>query len=160
MTSKEIARNFRERNREYLREKQKLWRAGLDYSHLKPVKVLKGRKPLPQFQASFNKLFWKYKESAQKRKLLFDLSSEQFRKITSSKCFYCNKTPSKESKNYGQGKYNGHYLYNGIDRVDNKEGYIYENCVACCETCNYAKGSLSQKDFLEMITKICKHLKL
>ena len=43
---------------------------------------------------------------------------------------------------------------NGIDRIDSNIGYIKENCVSCCWTCNKMKNNFSQKEFLEKINKI------
>jgi hypothetical protein len=34
--------------------------------------------------------------------------------------------------------------YNGIDRVDNEKGYLVENCVPCCFTCNSLKKSVTK----------------
>ena len=38
---------------------------------------------------------------------------------------------------------NGQYLYNGIDRIDNKLGYIKGNMTPCCKICNHAKHDLT-----------------
>lgn len=58
------------------------------------------------------------------------ISEEQFNEISSKDCIYCGK----------QGP-------NGIDRIDNKFGYIHSNCVPACKHCNYVKGDLSIDDF-------------
>ena len=83
----------------------------------------------------------------------FLLSKEDFKKLTSSVCFYCNKKPSKSfSKDYD--RYNGSYKYNGIDRFNNDIGYILSNCVPCCKYCNYAKRNTDIKTFLDWIYRI------
>ena len=41
------------------------------------------------------------------------------------------------------------FIYNGLDRVDNKLPHTPENCVPCCAKCNTAKNDRSQKDFLD-----------
>lgn len=113
---------------------------------------------LPKGEAAFNNLYYQYKLSAEKRNYNWDLSEEQFRKLTKQKCFYCGIDPFKMIK--GQGKTSGDYIYNGIDRIDNNKGYIVKNVVPCCFHCNSAKGTLSQKDFFELISKIYSlHLK-
>jgi hypothetical protein len=38
---------------------------------------------------------------------------------------------------------------NGIDRMDNRQGYITGNCVGCCKTCNFMKKSLDAHTFVE-----------
>lgn len=107
---------------------------------------------LPEGEAAFNNLYYHYKLSAAKRGYEFDLSKKQFRKLTKQQCFYCGTEPSRTIR--GQGKTSGDYIYNGIDRVNNTKGYIRTNIVPCCFNCNSAKGTLSQKDFFELINKI------
>lgn len=47
----------------------------------------------------------------------------------------------------------GHYCGvpgpNGLDRVDNAQGYTNDNSVPCCKHCNCVKGKLSLSDFNE-----------
>jgi 5-methylcytosine-specific restriction endonuclease McrA len=49
---------------------------------------------------------------------------------------------------------NGDCHYSGIDRKDSSKGYILSNVVSCCFTCNKAKGTMSEKEFLEWIDRI------
>lgn len=44
--------------------------------------------------------------------------------------------------------------YNSIDRVDPTKGYIIDNCVPCCTTCNYMKRILQRDEFLDHVKKI------
>jgi hypothetical protein len=48
----------------------------------------------------------------------------------------------------------GVYLFNGIDRLDNAEGYTKENCVPCCAEVNFAKGTMNQKDFINLCKEV------
>lgn len=41
--------------------------------------------------------------------------------------------------------------YNGIDRVNNNEGYTLLNSLSCCIICNRAKNSLSYGEFIEWV---------
>lgn len=108
---------------------------------------------LPADETAFREVFRCYQLNAKQHDRRFTLTAEQFRKITSSVCFYCGVVPSKEQKaRTGNGR---SYLYNGIDRTDNSQGYTLENSVACCQTCNYMKRDLSQNDFLEHVSRIC-----
>ena len=43
---------------------------------------------------------------------------------------------------------NGSYVYSGLDRVDNSIGYILENVVPCCVTCNSMKMAMSYNEFI------------
>jgi hypothetical protein len=80
--------------------------------------------------SSFVNLFYRYIQGAKRRNLLFDLSLDDFRVLTSGNCYYCGKTPDKYWKT---NTYSFPYLYNGVDRVDNSIGYNLENCVSCCK---------------------------
>lgn len=86
------------------------------------------------------KLLRTYKINARNRKLKWELSEDDFRILTSSNCHYCDAPPSNTSK-AARGKTGawGSYLYNGIDRYDNKLGYSIKNCRPCCEFCNSFK---------------------
>lgn len=113
-------------------------------------------------EASFNGLYSSYKMAAMQRGYEFSLSKVFFRSITSSDCFYCKisgskEYPSKNSviKNIELGKHSGgSYFYNGIDRKDNKIGYVEENCLPCCFDCNRIKNTMPYADFIEKIKKI------
>src|SRR5271157_1971523 len=67
----------------------------------------------PKGEAAFNNLYRSYKRTAEKHGRVFLLTPEQFRSITSSKCFFCGKFPYNE---YKTPRGNGGYLYNGVDR--------------------------------------------
>ena len=47
---------------------------------------------------------------------------------------------------------------NGVDRIDSNQGYYWENCVPCCEKCNYAKHEMSVKEFKNWIIKVYTNL--
>lgn len=100
-----------------------------------------------------------YQCAAQKRKLSFNLTNEEFKSFLSKSCFYCGSEPVKHrTKKAKQGKRRERYLiYNGIDRIDNAIGYELSNCVSCCKTCNIAKSTLKKKSFLEWIYRAAKH---
>lgn len=99
----------------------------------------------PHGVADFQYLYRRYRDGARRRKVSFELSEEEFRVLTSGPCVYCGTIASHISRN--DKKCNGNYLYNGIDRLDSKEGYVKENCVSCCKACNYAKSALSIEEF-------------
>jgi hypothetical protein len=45
-------------------------------------------------------------------------------------------------------------LYNGIDRINNEEGYTSNNTVSCCFTCNRMKGTMSSEEFKIHLKKL------
>jgi hypothetical protein len=105
--------------------------------------------------SSFNKLYSTYKHNAKSRGLHFGLNKMVFEKLVQGNCHYCGVKPSKPLKNfYGVVD----YFYNGIDRVDNKIGYVPENCVSCCETCNRAKRIMGQQEFYSWIDSVYHHI--
>lgn len=101
--------------------------------------------------ANFNKLYKAYEKDANYRNNKFELSKEEFKKITSSNCFYCGQQPKQIS--YKKHS-NGAYLYNGIDRKNNNLGYTKSNSVPCCFICNRAKGNMEYKEFKKWIRRI------
>ena len=107
-------------------------------------------------EASFNQLYGTYKRSAKYRKHEFNLTKDEFRRLTSQNCHYCNSEPTQISKKL---KYNGYYTYNGIDRIDNNIGYIFDNCVPCCSQCNYAKKDVEYDEFVSWIHMVSHNLK-
>jgi len=111
---------------------------------------------LPEGEASFRRLYRGYKRSSPGRGLSFELTTEEFRRITSSKCFYCGSLPSYEMK--PQIYTNGSYIYNGVDRVDNDRGYESDNCVPCCFVCNTMKKAHSIDYFMAHIKKIYENI--
>ena len=101
---------------------------------------------------AFNSVFNCYKNAANKRGFIFDLTKDEFKKITQLNCFYCGVSPS-NCKSSFYIKY-GEYVYNGIDRVDSKKGYIKDNIVPCCEQCNRMKLDYTLEEFLNKILMI------
>ncbi len=81
--------------------------------------------------------------SAKIRGLAHTLSTDEMLELFEKHCFFCGETPV-EGKTWG------------IDRLQNKVGYTYDNCVPCCVTCNYAKGTSDLHDFLDRVHTISK----
>lgn len=103
------------------------------------------------FDSSFNLLYNSYKRRASSKQLDFDLTKEDVKYLTGLNCHYCGVAPNQV---YTSASIDNSYTYNGIDRIDNDKGYILDNCLPCCKTCNYAKRTMSYNDFLIWITKV------
>lgn len=114
-------------------------------SYLKKSKGCIICKLLPKGTTGLNKVFGSYRDSSKIRGMTFDLDKDQFRQLTSSRCYYCGCLPTmKKLRKYKDDRSSwGDYAYNGIDRIDNNKGYIFNNCVACCRPCNRGKGAWS-----------------
>lgn len=77
------------------------------------------------------------KSSAKTRKIPYLITDSEALIILNNKCYYC-----------------GNYDKIGIDRIDSSIGYKINNCVPCCEICNYMKNTYSRDVFLEQCKKI------
>lgn len=94
-----------------------------------------------------------YQSNARKRKLIFDLSFSEFKRIVSLNCFYCNQPPEQR----GRKKSNHLFYANGIDRKDSSIGYSESNSVPCCKKCNKCKSDLTSDDFILLAKTISQH---
>lgn len=105
--------------------------------------------------AAFASVYREYNGSAKRQGRVFDLTSDQFKELTSKNCTYCGIEPQMvKCKNGSHVFKNSSYVYNGIDRIDNSIGYIIENCAPCCRNCNIAKGTKSVEEFLKWAQRL------
>lgn len=109
--------------------------------------------------AASRKLFRIYRDTSATRGYEFNLTYDEFLKLTSSPCSYCGASPSRIAKaeRLAAETEGGAYLFNGIDRVNNLIGYVFSNCVPCCRACNVAKARMSESEFLELVERIYLH---
>lgn len=87
-----------------------------------------------------------YQYRTKRDNINFNLTYEQCERLFYGACVYC-----------GEEIHDG-YLH-GIDRLYNRVGYIYENCVPCCAMCNYMKCILDPGVFIAICDNILIHLK-
>ena len=83
------------------------------------------------------------RQQASKKGYDWSLTDVEAETMMRSPCFYCG--------------FHSDETLNGIDRMDNGVGYIPENCVACCGTCNFMKTCLDSKTFVERCGHISFH---
>ena len=106
----------------------------------------------------YNDLYGRYKRGAKQRNIPFNLTIDEVKRIIHQPCYYCGTI---ESNTIFAKKKQGYEIkYNGIDRVDNNKGYEIENVVPCCQTCNFAKHTMTQDEFYNWIQRVSNHLKL
>ena len=106
-------------------------------------------------EASRKHVFTQYQRNAQRRGLAWEVTDEDFDKLTSSDCHYCGYPPSRI---YRGGKYEGgEFVYSGLDRLDNTAGYVAGNVVSCCTDCNRAKSDMSYDDFMAWIARLTEY---
>lgn len=102
-------------------------------------------------------VFSMYKGRSEHRGLVFTLTRDEFFALIIQDCYYCGTNPSNTSR---QEPGSGVFLYNGVDRLDSKLGYVTDNVRPCCWTCNQMKRTLTEMEFKEHINKIHAHMML
>lgn len=104
--------------------------------------------------SAFYVLLSAYKSAAKNRGLAFELSPEQFKALTQEICAYCGVAPFRVWT--GQRNNRPPYICNGVDRIDNEQGYTAKNSVPCCSICNHAKHTMSLTEFNDWLDRIVK----
>ena len=107
-------------------------------------------------EAAFNMVLRNYKKRAERLGVPFELTSEQFKRITQESCYYCLSEPNNICS---RENYNGDFCYNGVDRLDNDDGYVTGNVVPCCKYCNYAKSNRTLAEFVEWVLRVAERCK-
>ena len=126
----------------------------LKNGHTKSCGCLGENKFLPQGEASLNKIINEYKTGAKRRKLPFELTRENVQQLVTSNCSYCGCKP-----NIMINHPRGDLLHLGIDRIDSSKGYVEDNVVPCCGTCNVMKMAMSREEFLNHNERISNYQK-
>jgi len=99
--------------------------------------ILKEKRKI--YNDTLQRRFKIYKRNARVRGLEFNLTIENFDRLTSNqKCRYCKVF----------------YELLGIDRFDNTVPYYHWNVVPCCRMCNEMKLDYTYKDFIKQCGKI------
>jgi hypothetical protein len=136
-------------------------RVSIPNSEVKSCGCLLSRPRLRRSKPGYTALKVLVKELQNKGKIRgipWTLTIEDVREITSKSCHYCGCQPSMTigSEKHADGRFvmNEPYVYNGIDRVDSSVGYHVANCVPCCHTCNFMKGTMSVEFFYKHLNQI------
>lgn len=101
------------------------------------------------------KLYQNYKGKAGKEGRRFELTLEDFVRLIEMDCAYCGQPPLQEYR--PQKNYKTPAIYNGIDRMDNQDGYTIGNCAAACKVCNRAKRDLTKEQWEAWQHGLCEH---
>ena len=115
----------------------------------------KGRTPVTALhpgESSKRSILSSYKQSAKKRRIPFVLKEATFRELIFGNCVYCGAPPSQTWKD--RHREEGNVIHNGVDRINNNQGYTPENCVSCCKICNQAKGTMSVDEFSLWLNRV------
>ena len=99
------------------------------------------------FAGPLSSVYSDYKCGARNRKLIFLLSFEEFKTITSQNCHYCGRPPEERVRKWP-------LIINGVDRKESDIGYTLDNCVPCCKICNKAKMDTPYDEFIAWINDL------
>ena len=86
-------------------------------------------------------VYKRYVAAAKDRDRSFLITLDQFVSIVSLSCIFCDE----------------HIEPRGVDRWDNRVGYLLENCRPCCKTCNKVKGTMDGPTFIDHIRRMADH---
>lgn len=96
-----------------------------------------------------------YVHRAARLRLGFSLSKEDAFRIMIMPCSYCGAEPSNR-RALTDRRFD--FVYNGLDRVDNRKGYQLDNVVPCCKWCNMAKRERSGNEFKQWLIAAYSHM--
>lgn len=105
---------------------------------------------------AFSKYYSSLKANAKSRSIEVEISLDEFVKIASNNCYWCDLPP--QPKN-GFKEWQDSVMISGIDRKDNSIGYTVQNSVPCCYDCNRAKSDLPIDLWMYWIARIVKNNK-
>ena len=108
-------------------------------------------------ESAFRAIRLSYSSNAATRGLEFTLTDEQLKALFAGNCYYCGEAPSNHSRKKRKLTY-AIFKYNGIDRVDNTQGYTQRNVVSCCFTCNRMKQKLGFKEFIAHCRRVVEYV--
>lgn len=110
--------------------------------HPEKIKQMQKRQKLnPNYRYKY------YERTALEKGIEFGLTIEQCAEFFKSVCFYCGEEPNDET-------------LNGIDRMISSADYTKENCVPCCQICNYIKNCLDPYTFIKRAEHILTNLEI
>ena len=83
------------------------------------------------------------KKGAKNRGVKWALNDRHALDLITDNCLYCGSVPDST---------------NGIDRVDNLQGYVEDNVVTACRRCNRAKHTQTLPEFLNQVERVAGRL--
>jgi hypothetical protein len=125
----------------------------------KCIFCVKRGKPSTQRGIPFKWLYNHVKYISKHRNITNALTFDDFLEFTKiNNCYYCGNKIIWNEHNFRSSNKNFYNGYN-LDRKNNSIGYEKNNCVACCEICNYMKRMMSVEDFINHCKNIVNNQK-
>lgn len=118
-------------------------------------RAMEHKHKLPDGTASMRALIRDYRRSAGKKRLVWALTEQECEALFKATCHYCGAAPGQVIRHARSTP----FTYNGLDRKDNRRGYIADNVVPCCGACNVAKNDRSEAEFLAWVQRVHAHRK-
>jgi hypothetical protein len=118
------------------------------------VELARAAVMLPEGVAAMNQILRRTKANAAERGYAYSLTDDLLRELMARPCHYCGAVPGNVCR---RKECNGHFVYNGIDRVDNGRGYTPDNVVPCCKHCNIAKRDRTAEEFRAWVVRLYRH---
>ena len=94
-----------------------------------------------------------HRQTAIKRHLTWEIDYSTWKNLTQKPCAYCGCPPS----NRTSGRWNGVFVYSGLDRIDSTKGYTSQNINPACKRCNIAKNDQTVDEFLAWVRTVYAH---
>lgn len=88
-------------------------------------------------------LYSTYKRRAELKNIVFEITIKEFLNIIAKPCHYCARPVTPQSSN-------------GIDRIDNMNGYTLDNVLPCCSECNIMRTLLPYNEFIDTCKNVAK----
>lgn len=107
-------------------------------------------------ESAVHTLYKSNKRNAKTRGYEFKLTKKQYGDLIQQPCHYCGAAASEGNRHLVARR--EYFYWNGLDRVDNDKGYVIDNVVPCCPTCNVAKHNHSLEEFREWIGRAYHHM--
>lgn len=101
-------------------------------------------------------LMHQYRQGAHARNLNFNLTTEEFKALVTTECYYCGALPT-ERVLRREAHYSYSLICNGVDRPDVSRGYEPDNCVSACTICNKIKMALTPAEFRDWLQRAYQH---
>ena len=139
-------KKYAETHKEQRQQYQKEYRESHKLSNAEYQKQyrINNKERLDEYKKSPHSRYMVYQRNAKKKNRDFQLSEEEFVEISNLPCTYCGEYSD---------TYNGE-PFNGIDRIDSNIGYVLDNCVSCCATCNRMKMDLGVAEWISKMQQI------
>lgn len=138
---KKHAEKYIKRSRKWYKDNIKRIKIKRKKNRLKKMRYLRNYNYTPKSRFSY------VKSTAKRRGHGMSLSFKQYLKLISKLCYYCGISLMDECGG-------------GLDRINNKHGYHFDNVLPCCGSCNKTRGDRwTVEEFKIMIKALIKFRK-